>query len=75
MTFTTHQGEIYRHAQVAASSTWVIPHGLDRYPMVDVFVDTSGSLRKMIPAQVQYTDANTCTVTFSTPQTGLATVT
>lgn len=65
----------YRHIQSVASDTWVINHnmGID-YPIVDVFYDNSGTLTKLVPLNVEFTDTNTVTLTFSNAITGEAEV-
>lgn len=67
-------GILFQHDQPSASDTWVIVHNLNDYPIVDVYVDFNGGVEKIIPNEVTYTDANTCTVTFTTPFSGFATV-
>jgi hypothetical protein len=74
MTLTYKPARAYEHIQADASDTWVIVHNLQLYPVVDIFIDYNGELQKIIPMSVEYTDTNTCTVTFSSPYTGLATV-
>lgn len=74
MTITFKEAKTYHHTQTVSSNTWVIAHSLDIYPIIDVFVDINGEQQKIIPMSVEYTDANTCTVNFSTPQTGFATL-
>jgi hypothetical protein len=65
---------IYEHVQTVASDTWVVEHGLGMHPVVDIYVDHEGDKHRILPMGVEYTDANTCTITFSVPRTGLATV-
>jgi hypothetical protein len=74
MALTYKQARTFEHTQETASDTWVISHLLDIYPVIDVYVNISSTLQKIIPLNVEYTDANTCTVTFSTAYTGLATL-
>ena len=58
----------YEFFQTTPSSTWVIDHGLGRYPIVRVFVGN----QEVQPASITFTTANTVTVTFNTPQVGQA---
>ena len=54
--------------QMSASATWVIAHSLGKYPSVTV-VDSSGAV---VEGYVDYTDANTLTVSFSAAFAGTA---
>ena len=65
---------VYRHTQTAASALWTITHNLGRYPVVDTFISVDGQMRKVMPAEVTFIDNNTCTVAFSAPRSGFATV-
>lgn len=58
----------YVHEQETPLATWVIVHGLDRWPNVTV-VDSAGS---EIKGAVHYTDADTLEVIFSAPFSGRA---
>ncbi len=69
-TFTT----IFEYEQVALSDTWVIEHNLGVYPAIDVFVPFNGDNVKIIPLNITYDSPNQCTVTFSSPRSGFATV-
>ena len=62
----------YTYEQESASATWVINHGQNRFPIVDVYVDVSGVSTKIIPLSVTYVSANTVEVAFSTARTGHA---
>lgn len=64
----------YEHTQDVAASTWVVPHKLGVYPIVDVFIDDNGTMKKIIPLSVEYTDAGTVTISFSSAQAGIAMV-
>lgn len=64
----------FRHVQNVASATWIITHNLNTYPVVDVYVTVNGSILKVLPEAVTYTNAKVVTVTFSEPRTGFATV-
>lgn len=69
---------IYQHVQAEPSNSWVIEHNLSgngsNIPVVDVFIDYAGELRKIIPASVSVDSKNQCTVLFSTPVSGYALV-
>lgn len=58
----------YVHTQTAPSDTWVIAHGLDKYPAVDV-VD-SGS--NVVVGDIHYNNTNTLTITFVAAFSGRA---
>lgn len=64
----------YQHTQSTAATVWTIDHHLGVYPMVDVYIDVDGGLQKIIPKAVTYVTPNQCTVTFSSAQSGVATV-
>lgn len=64
----------YKHTQDTADTTWVVQHNLNRYPLVDVFTLHEGQLKKIIPLEVIYVNANLCHITFSTARDGFATV-
>ena len=58
--------------QTTDSATWLIPHGLNKRVVIDVCVNYKGSLTKIIPHKIVYTDENTITVMFSKPMSGTA---
>lgn len=58
----------FRHTQAVASAVWTIAHGLDYFPSVEV----KDSANAELFGQVDYTDADTLTITFSTPTSGVA---
>ena len=64
----------YQHVQETAAEVWTINHSMGTYPSVDVYVDVDGVIQKIMPQAVTYVDALTCTVTFSTARSGIATV-
>lgn len=66
--------QVFEYTQAVASTSWVIAHGMGMYPIVDVFVDYQGESQKILPRSVAYTNTNTCTITFSQPLTGKATL-
>ena len=74
MALTRRVATIFQYTQEAASDTWVIEHNLGTYPAIDVYVEHLGDMQKILPLGVAYDSPNQCTVTFSTPRTGLATV-
>lgn len=63
----------YKHTQSSASTTWTITHNLGaNSPCVDVWVDISGTLTKIIPLSVTATSDAVVTITFSTAYAGEA---
>lgn len=74
MTLTRTLAATYEHQQETAATSWVINHNLGTYPAVDVFVIYQGENHKILPSEVVYVDANTCTLEFSVPRSGFATV-
>lgn len=58
----------YTHLQNTTSSTWTVPHGLNKYPSVTV-VDSAGT---NIVGAVSYTSNNELTITFSSAFKGKA---
>tara|TARA_B100001094_G_scaffold75207_1_gene71616 strand:- start:11062 stop:11421 length:360 start_codon:yes stop_codon:yes gene_type:complete len=64
----TEQPQHYTHTQNQSSAEWVIFHGLNTRPSVDVVNSTGVSVFPTI----QYNDLNTVTITFSSPQSGSA---
>lgn len=66
--------DILMHEQSTPSATWVITHNLGSYPLVDAFIMYNGSITKILPAALEYTDMDTVTLTFSTARAGYATV-
>lgn len=68
------KAESFEFTQATESDTWVINHKLGQYPIVDVYIDFNGEKQKILPQAIVYNDKDTCTITFSVPCTGLATV-
>lgn len=63
----------HRHEQTSGSTAWTIQHNLGtEAPIVDVWIDISGTIHKVMPASVVVTDANNVTINFSSAQTGVA---
>jgi hypothetical protein len=56
------------HTQTSASSSWSITHGLGKFPSATV-VDSAGS---EVIGEVNYTDNNNLTITFTAPFSGKA---
>lgn len=54
--------------EFTASATWVIPHGLGYYPIVRTFIGN----QEVQPASVIHDSIMQTTVTWSSPQTGIA---
>lgn len=59
----------YTHVQDTAASTWVVEHNMGTYPITDVYIMLNSEITKVYPS-VTFTDENTTTVTFTSPQTG-----
>lgn len=72
MALTQKVGTSYKHTQSSASDTWTVTHNLGMYPAIDVLVDISGNLTKIIPMSVTYTNENECSIAFSTERSGVA---
>jgi hypothetical protein len=53
-----------------AATSWVVNHNVPGYPIVDVYVDISGTLTKIIPQAVTYNTTTQVTISFSTPFSG-----
>lgn len=58
----------YEFYQTSPAATWTIAHGLNRYPVVRVFVGNA----EVQPASIVFPDMNTVTITFNSPLTGQA---
>lgn len=58
----------YVHNQNTTSATWVVPHSLNKFPSVTV-VDSAGSI---VIGEIDYTDMNNVTLTFSAAFSGVA---
>jgi len=56
----------FEFMQTTPSDTWVINHGLGRYPIVRVFIGN----QEVQPSSVVFNTVDTVTLTFSTPQVG-----
>lgn len=65
----------HKHTQDTESDTWTITHNLNiTAPVVDCYVDVGGVQTKVLPNNVQSTNANTVVVTWTSPRTGTARV-
>lgn len=70
---------MYTHTQSTASTEWVILHNLGGsgghgIPIIDVLVSENGNMVKMMPEDITIVDQYTATLTFSSPQSGVAIV-
>lgn len=74
MGLSTQAATLYHHDQSTPSDTWTINHNLNTYPIVDAYVVVSGVTEKILPAAVTYVDSMTCTLTFTSAESGWATV-
>jgi len=61
----------YVYNQVTAASTWTISHNLGQFPLVRVFVNN----QEIQPQTITFTSINQVTITFSSPQVGMARLT
>lgn len=57
----------YEHYQTTSSTTWNITHGLNKYPIIRVFVGNN----EVQPASITHNSMNDVTITFSDPQVGV----
>lgn len=57
----------------ATAATWILPHGLSRIPMVQVFIGDASSGGEDVIADVAATDT-TVTITHASPQAGFVLV-
>lgn len=63
----------YKHTQSTASTTWTINHGLGTStPVVDCWIDVSGTITKVLPLNVVATSDSVVTITFTSAQSGTA---
>lgn len=74
MSFTRDYSNSFQFAQLSPSAEWTINHLLNRYPMIETYVDYDGMVQKIIPAEVVYVNENTCVLQFTTPLSGFAIV-
>lgn len=71
---------IHRHEQATASTVWTIVHNLGTnggqgIPIVDVLVNVSGTLTKILPSKIEAPNHNTVVIEFDGgPYSGVATV-
>ena len=66
----------YHHIQSTPSTTWTIIHKLSTTaPIADSWIVDGADNKKVLPVSVVASDASTCVITFSTAQSGEATIT
>lgn len=58
----------YEHIQSNPSTTWTINHGLNKYPIVRVFI---GNL-EVQPLEIEHVSMNETVIRFTDPQVGIA---
>lgn len=63
---TTAPTYAYEFIQATPATTWTINHGLNRYPIVRVFIGTY----EVQPESISFPSQNTTVITFSTAQVG-----
>lgn len=75
--FPTQGGaSVVTHTQAVASGTWTIVHNLNSLHVQAQFFDsTSAPKNQIIPSNVEVTNVNTITATFTPTQAGTATIT
>lgn len=66
---------VFIFEQSTPSTSWVITHNLGRLVNVDTMIDYNGNLEKALPSKiVADPDLNTITITWTSTQTGKATL-
>lgn len=63
-------GAVYAHTQTEPAATWLIQHGLGRYPPVVLLLDSHPG--EPVTTDLTYLDADTISVEWPTPETGTA---
>lgn len=53
-----------------ANTTWTFTHGLDFYPVVEVYTYVGGVITKAQPMSIEYPSVGEVKVTWSTARTG-----
>lgn len=62
----------YTHEQPEASSTWIVVHGLNCKPTVQVYINFDGKLQRVIPLSIVADSNIQTTITFTSNQSGTA---
>jgi hypothetical protein len=62
--------DTYTHEQLVPATEWTVVHDLNRHVVSDVFFEVGGNLEKVLPASVEYVDANTIKIIFTAAQIG-----
>lgn len=62
----------FTFVQDTASTTWYIYHGFGAVPLIDIKINLNGSLQKAYPLSQVNTDNNNVVITWSVPQSGVA---
>jgi hypothetical protein len=62
----------YKHLQDTPSDVWLINHGLDGTPVLDVIIEENGVRQKILVNKVTFIDANSLEIRFSRPRVGSA---
>lgn len=67
-------GITHTHTQSAAAATWTVTHNLGlAAPFVGLwqaFVNRDGKVQPIVPSSITFTNANSCTLTFTNAETG-----
>jgi len=63
----------FNHTQSGGAAVWTINHNLNSLTVaVDVMIDISGNLEKVLPVSIEVGSANQTVISFSVNQTGKA---
>lgn len=60
------------YEQQTPSDNWLIVHNLNKYVVIDVYIDYNGTRTKIIPQAIIFVNKNTVRVKFTSPRTGQA---
>lgn len=70
---------VYEHIQTQESAVWEIQHDLQHFPSIDVNIRTNegsyargDAVQKILPAAIKASSANSVTIEFSQPVSGIA---
>lgn len=65
----------YTHIQTTPVAVWTVQHSIGTmYPIIDCFIEFNGELVKSIPTSIEATSSSVTTVTWSSPQSGKASI-
>ena len=67
--------KFYSFSQDTPSDTWTVNHNRNSEQVtIEVMINIGGNLEKILPYDIVAANTNTLVVTFTSPQTGKATV-